>query len=233
MRIIFSVCVFLMSAVSLEAQTRSFDCEGRTSVPRSEAEDIVSRVQGAYSGVRALKGNFFQESFNSSLEMSEVASGRFSFHKPGRMRWDYETPARQTFLVRESTVWLFQEEQAQLLIDEFEKILLTDLPVAFLMGIGDLKSDFNVVSACRNPDGTVLDLHPGPGKGSQLAGFKLLIGPGSSLPAGASVEDVSGNTTSIILTAVETDPELNDREFSPDFPKGIDIQDRRKDRPGS
>ncbi len=220
------ISLLLIPAVAL-SQTRAFDCQGNKPVSEGEVGELVSQVQSAYSKVPSLSGSFFQESFNAALELSETATGRFAFKKPGKMKWDYESPEKQVFLVQENTVWLYQEEQRQVLIDKFDRMMMSDLPVGFLMGIGDLKNDFDVRAACTTPDGTVLELAPKSKKSRELSSFKLLVGTGSYIPAGASVQDISGNTTSFILSDVRSDPEFDDEIFEPSFPKGLDVQDRR------
>ena len=221
------IFALLLCPLSLHAQSRAFDCDKDSALPIPEGRELVAKVQDEYAKTKTLRGNFFQDSYNAALEMSEAATGKFYFAKPGRMRWDYETPTVQTFLVRDTTLWLYQEAERQVLIDQFDKVLLSDLPVAFLMGLGNLKEDFELLKACRVPDGTVLELKSKTKKKEDLASFKLLIGRGSLLPAGASVTDVGGNETAILLTSVQFNPDLAPDRFEAQFPKGVDVQDRR------
>jgi outer membrane lipoprotein carrier protein len=200
----------------------------------AQATDALGKVQNAYSGVQSLKAGFTQESYLASLESSETSSGSVWFSKPGKMKWNYAEPEIQTFLVKDSTLWLYQKEENQVLIDEFRKVLISDLPVSFLMGLGNLKSDFSVISACQNTEGLVFNLVPskskdaGAKKGDEgLKGFRLLVNPNTNLPKGAMVTDVGGNVTAITLSALEANPKVNDSIFAADFPKSADINDRR------
>ncbi len=210
---------------------RSFDCQKSGALLKEEADKIASRVQSEYATIRSLEGSFTQESYLSALEVSESSTGTMAFRKPGRMRWDYVTPEAQSFVVKDSRLDLYQPVENQLIIDEFSKILISDLPVAFIMGIGDLTKDFELNGACTSPDGVVLDLTP-KSKGSspsesELKRFKLLVNPSSHLPIGARIMDVGGNITSILLSGITKDPELNENRFSLEIPKGTDVIDRR------
>ncbi|NMC62105.1 MAG: outer membrane lipoprotein carrier protein LolA [SAR324 cluster bacterium] len=225
---IFLLLFFFFIPGICNGQSRVFDCLNREELPLKEAKAIISLVQDEYSKTKGVEGTFSQDSFNAALEMSEVAVGRFYFSKPSKMKWLYEAPKKQTFLLNEGTIWLYQEEENQVLIDSFDKIFVSDLPVSFLMGLGDLKKDFEVQSGCRTPDGNVIELKPSAEVSSQLAAFKLLVREASYFPAGASIKDAGGNTTSLLFSDVNVKQSFEDNLFELKFPEGVDIQDRRK-----
>jgi len=218
------------------ADLASFTCSAKGTSTGKEAiskEGILGKVQKAYAGVSSLTSTFRQESTLAALGTAETSKGEMWFAKPGKMTWHYTSPEEQLFVVRDKTVWLYQVSEKQVIIDNFVDILLTDLPVAFLMGIGDLERDFVLDSLCSSPDGVVLDLRQRKQeKGSDsergLKGFKLLIDPQSYLPRGASVMDVGGNVTSIVFDKVKANAAVPDDRFAAPSLKGVDVQDRRR-----
>ncbi len=203
---------------------------------------LLDKVQSAYARTSTLQAEFTQESYLSALELSEQSSGQVWFLKPGKMRWNYKVPDEQTFLVDDQTLWFYQKEEAQLQIDNLQKALLTDLPVSFLLGLGDLTRVFRVESACKTSSGLLLELMPReasseaqPNEGArneQLAGFDLLISESSFLPLGARVKDVAGNITSFLFKGSKFDVALKDALFKADCPRGIDIIDNRESKAG-
>ena len=207
----------------------SFICA--SDIAAARAPEIVDKAQAAYAALRSMKALFVQESYLAALDKSETSSGRVSFLKQGMMKWEYLVPEEQTFLVKGNTLWLYQPELQQVIIDRFENVLISDLPVSFLMGIGNLKSDFQVSEACRNQAGVLLELLPRAAdrpESDQLRKFLLLVDPASWLPRGARVVDVGGNATSIALNDIEKDPaSVKESDFQPSFPPGTDISDRR------
>lgn len=211
------------------AQSRSFDCTG-SSLSAAEGREILSQAQKNYSKISTLKASFAQESYLAALSISETSEGEMQFQKPGNMRWDYVNPDPQTFLVNDHTVWLYQPNDKQLIIDKFDTILLTDLPVAFLMGIGDLNKDFEIKDGCKNKEGDILHLLPKKKNAAEeLTGFYLLIQPDSFEIKGGKVIDASGNVTSITLKNIRFNSEIFPTAFKPKFPDGIDVTDRRKE----
>ena len=83
----------------------------------------------------------------------------------------------------------------------------------------------------RREEGIVLELTPKVAgdeeSGKGLKGFQLLVEPERSLPIGARVVDLGGNVTTVLLRNVKTNSGLDQKIFTPSFPTGTDIQDRR------
>jgi outer membrane lipoprotein carrier protein len=224
---------FVISAA--RAEPREFLCEPNSDnrLSSSELQEALNKTQERYEGIAALRASFEQDSFLKALEISEQSGGTVVFAKPGKMRWEYSKPEPQTFLIADSTFWLYQPREKQLLIDKMEQMLLSELPVAFLMGIGSLKEQFIADSGCRNFDGIVLKLLPkikgvtNGSKDEQLRMFTLLIGSSTYLPVGAKTLDVGGNETAILLRDLVIEPKLPSDFFEASFPSDIDVQDRR------
>lgn len=224
------IALLLVQGTSLFAQTRAFDCLPGKKVSAKEGQAAVDKIQDSYSKVKTLEANFLQDSFVASLEVSELSSGQVWFSKPGRMKWHYKRPDEQTFIVRDETLWLYQNRENQLLIDDFKNVLISDLPVAFLMGLGNLSRDFKLQQACQGSEGMVLEFAPvvsGSADAKQsLKSFRLLVS-GDYSPKGAKVSDIGGNTTAILLEDRKLNNAIADQTYASEFPKGADINDRR------
>jgi len=224
---ILGVATVLTTAVAV-AEQRAFDCSGKTLSPEAGVE-LTARVQGEYGRITSLRAKFHQDSFLAALEAGEQSTGSLWFRRPGLMKWVYEQPEAQTFVVRDHTVWLYQPEAKQVLIDEFRDLLISDLPIAFLMGIGNLRDDFTLVRACEGSEGTVLELTARQQQQDEdLRGFKLLIDRTRAAPIGARVVDVGGNVTAILFREVEWNVGMEDAAFATVFPPGTDINDQRR-----
>lgn len=208
----------------------AFDCRG-TPLSGSAGAALVAEVQSVYGRTQTIGARFVQDSYLAALDASERSSGRVWFEKPGRMRWEYESPERQLFVVRDETVWLYQPEANQVMIDRFRDVLISELPVSFLMGLGSLSTDFSVRRACpTDGGGAVLELSPRSGGGQStregLDSFVLLVNAGR-MPVGAKVVDVGGNVTAIRLTEVQPNAPVPSSMFRAEFPPGTDINDQR------
>ena len=213
--------------------TSAFKCQGKLN--RKTLEETLSRVQSRYQALTAVRAGFTQDSYLAALDTAESSQGTVVFRKPGRMKWSYRLPEEQEFVLKDKTVWFYQPEIKQVLIDELSEVVLTDLPVAFLMGVGKLKEGFVLKGGCATSEGTVLELDPkqsGQGadaaapKENSLKGIRLLVSP-EGLPAGVQVFDVVGNITTIALQGLKESAEVGESEFQVEYPAGTDVNDRR------
>jgi len=183
-------------------------------------------VQNRYAEISTLHGEFNQSSYLAALDVSETSSGDVSFLKPGKMRWEYRDPEHQIFLTDGESFWYYQEAEAQLLIDTFRGVLTTDVPLAFLAGVGELKRDFSLSSVCREENLLKLELKPR-SEAEGLARFVLFVRQDDLTPMGAEIHDGQENVTRVMFSELKVNGSLPSNLFHPAFPKGIDIQDRR------
>jgi len=213
--------------------TSAFKCQGK--LTRKVLEGALSTVQSRYQALTVVRASFTQDSYLAALDTAESSQGTVVFRKPGRMKWSYKTPEQQEFVLKDRTVWFYQPEIKQVLIDEISEVVLTDLPVAFLMGVGKLREGFVLKGGCASSEGTVLELDPKQSaqgaeapaqKENSLKGIRLLVSP-EGLPAGVQVFDVVGNITTIALQALKESSEVGESEFLVEYPAGTDVNDRR------
>jgi outer membrane lipoprotein-sorting protein len=184
-----------------------------------------------------MHGKFRQDSFVAALEQSEAAVGEVWFAKPGKMRWEYSSPQPQSVIIKGEELWLYQPDKAQVLIDNIQQVLLSALPVAFMMGVGNLTRDFDFKGACASEAGVVVTLEPrraGVDRSNTsegLEGFLLLVDEVKSLPKGAKITSLGGNVTAIVFNDLSTDSaKITPRTFVLEYPKGVDVVDRRTPR---
>ena len=228
-------CVVMSHGRCADAQGRAFACKDAPQLSEAEGKEFLEKVQARYVGIESLKGNFQQHSYVAALDESEDSSGEMWFSKPGKMRWEYSQPRKQSVVVNESTLWLYQPDKGQVMVDDIGNVLLSNLPISFMMGVGNLSRDFELRGGCRGPEGAVLSLVPKKAKGESsdaLEGFDLLVDTAQFLPKGAKISSLGGNVTSIVFKNVTVDgATLDPRRFVLEYPKGVDVMDRRLNKP--
>lgn len=237
---ITTVAVLTAYSNLVSAQMRAFECYPDQKLAEEDGKAVMSRVQVRYMDIATLHGEFSQESYVAALDHGEQSSGQMWFSKPGQMRWEYEEPRAQSVIIRDNTLWLYQPDKGQVMIDDISDVLLSQLPVAFMSGLGNLSKDFSFKGACKSPEGIVLSLVPKPAKkgrgakesgvgNDELEGFELLVSPGQNLPQGARVTSLGGNVTAIVFRHTKTSGvEIKPSTFVLDYPNGVDIMDRRQ-----
>lgn len=218
---------------SAQAQVEAFECSAKGQLTTAQGKALLDRVQKQYASLEVMHGTFRQDSFVAALEQSEASAGEVWFGKPGKMRWVYTTPQPQTVIIKGKELWLYQPDKQQVLIDDIEQVLLSALPVSFMMGVGSLSKDFEYQGACRTNEGIVLTLKPRDlsatgGASEGLEGFLLLVDEQKSLPKGAKITSLGGNVTAIVFNNVSTQGvSFSADTFVLEYPKGVDVVDRR------
>jgi outer membrane lipoprotein carrier protein len=229
----FMVVALLNISVG-NAQLKSFECEKKGAIDSQRAEAILEKVQAQYSQIHTMRGSFRQDSYVAALDEGEQSSGTMVFSKPGLMRWSYKVPRPQEVIIRNGELWMYQPDKGQVMIDDIGNVLLSALPISFLMGIGNVTKDFTLTSACHGSQGVILRLSPraSGGKdakeGDGLAGFDLLVDVSKNTPSGAKITSLGGNITGIVFENLDlrADP-VPSGTFVLEYPKGVDVLDRR------
>jgi outer membrane lipoprotein carrier protein len=60
--------------------------------PAPTLDSVVGGLQAAYDSRSDFRARFTQTMHRPLLTLDKQLTGRVYFSKPGRMRWDYETP---------------------------------------------------------------------------------------------------------------------------------------------
>jgi outer membrane lipoprotein carrier protein len=77
-----------------------------TLVSSGGTDDVRRALEARYRHARTLKAAFFERYSDGNGGVS-AESGTVYFSRPGRMRWDYESPEQKVFLVDGKNVWFY------------------------------------------------------------------------------------------------------------------------------
>jgi outer membrane lipoprotein carrier protein len=86
----------------------AFACAILTSLssPGPEGKIIAAKLEARYRGARTLAAAFLERySENGQIVRSEA--GMAYFRRPGKMRWEYQAPEKNLFLVDGKTAWFY------------------------------------------------------------------------------------------------------------------------------
>lgn len=121
--------------------------------------DMVAKVQAFYDGTTSFMSPFTQEFFVKSHNVRKESKGKVVFSKPGKMAWDYETPAGNRVVSDGTTLKVYEAANKQLFEQNIDK---SQYPAAlsFLTGTGKLGDSFTFVmypgASMNFPGGDVL-----------------------------------------------------------------------------
>ena len=80
--------------------------EGRNTPPSPDSGKALDLFQSRYRSAKALSAVFLEQ-FSDNGKLVRKEAGRAYFLHPGRMRWDYEAPEKNMFLVDGKYVWFY------------------------------------------------------------------------------------------------------------------------------
>jgi outer membrane lipoprotein carrier protein len=186
------------------------------------AEAVVDSLQKNYDATADFVADFRQETEVKNLNRTLKASGKVSFKRPGRMHWLYEEPKGQFVLADGKYLYFYQPDQNQVIKSPLKNAFRGDIPLSFLLGLGNLKKDFNATLKASEDNQHVLRLEP---KGEAGGYNEILLGvsKGSSDILWVSVRDAANNLTTLRFSNMRKGVGLKDALFQVQIPKGADI----------
>ncbi len=105
--------------------------------------EALDKVESRYNGVRTMQLDFEQTlRYNMQPKASRSESGTLYLRRPGKMRWDYSSPARKLFLTDGKDAYFYSPAMNRV---EKTKLKESDdmrAPLAFLIGRLDFDRDF-------------------------------------------------------------------------------------------
>jgi outer membrane lipoprotein carrier protein len=193
-----------------------------TAAESKSPEQIVDALQKNYDATIDFVADFKQETEVKSLNRSLTAWGKLSFKRPGKMLWRYEEPKGQIVLTDGSHLYFLQPEQNQVIKSPLKNAFRSDIPLSFLLGLGNLKKDFNAVLKATEKDEYILRLEP---KGEAGGFSEILLGVSRSSAdiVWVSIRDAANNLTSLRFSNMKKGVGLQDSLFRINIPQGVDI----------
>lgn len=191
----------------------------------SRAKDeayVVEALQKSYDSITDFVADFRQETELRALQKTLRSRGKVYLKRPGKMLWKYEAPKEHFVLADGKHLYFYQPEQAQVIKSPLRQAFRSDVPVSFLLGLGNLKKDFATKLKGMDDGRYVLRL----ASKSDLEGvgeIELGIEPQSFDIAWARVKDAAGNTTTVRFSKLRKGVGLGDAFFRLEVPPGVDI----------
>jgi outer membrane lipoprotein carrier protein len=189
-------------------------------------EEAVSALEQTQRRVTDLKAPFRQAAHNKALNQTVEARGTLYLKKPGRLRWEYQTPTPQEVVSDGTRLWIYTPELKQVNVSAAPAALAGPAG-SFLQGLGQVREHFDArfLNPAQPTDAeglVVLDLQP---KRPQPLMARLIISvdPKSWLVRQAIVHDELGNTVTVRFGETVVNSGLPDALFVFVPPPGIAV----------
>jgi outer membrane lipoprotein carrier protein len=162
----------------------------------TDAREVARALEARYRGARTLKA-FFYEKYSDGSGGVAGESGTVYFSRPGRMRWEYQSPEKKLFLVDGKQVWFYVPADRTASRAKLKESSDWRTPLALLVGKAKL-SDL-----CAN-----LQLVEPDSKYAGAAGFTASAGDNvlRCIPRGEP--DKNGNAEQIVYLETDAQAQL-------------------------
>jgi len=184
---------------------------------------IAQRLQARYDSTKNFRADFRQETTIVSVGQGEESFGTVVFMKPGRMRWEFQTPQRQSIIADGTTLWIYQPAEKQVLKAPFNAAFASTTPVSFLTGVGRIKDDFTAEADPHGCNAQRMYLKLVPKGDAQMGALTLAVLRSTYDIVEAAIADPVGNLTTLSFSNITRNVPLTDDEFHFVVPEGTDV----------
>ncbi len=192
------------------------------------AEDTTARVieglQRKYAAVQTVSAAFRQVYRAPGIE--QVESGTLVMKKPGLMRWEYRDPERKLFVADGRETFLYTPEDRQVQVSRLSAAEIRSTPLQFLLGQGEILRSFTAAPETEFPqsfDRSVM-IRLTPRRSDPDYAFLVLECDRNSYDLRRIIiRELTGNTSEFVLSNLETNAKVDNREFQFKIPKGVEV----------
>ena len=189
-------------------------------------DEALNALEQAQRRVADLRAPFRQLAHNKTLNQTIEARGTLYLKKPGRLRWEYQTPTPQEIVSDGARLWIYTPELKQVNVSAAPAALVGPAG-SFLQGLGQVREHFDPrflnPAQATDADGlVVLDLVP---KRPQPLMSRLIVSvdPRTWLVRQAVIHDELGNTVTVRFGDTVVNSGLSDSLFVFVPPPGVAV----------
>lgn len=192
------------------------------SAAEPDVEKILKGVEERYNRVQTLEVTFTEKSFSQGRSRTE--QGELYLRKPGRMRWQYTTPAGKLFVSDGKYIYFYTPND-----NRYERMPLKETedmraPLAFLLGRIHFNDDFKEFRLQPDRDNVFITAVPKSDK-MPYSEVTFLVSPDDSEIHWLRVVGQDGSREEFVFERERKNPALKEDLFKFAPPKGAEVVD--------
>jgi outer membrane lipoprotein carrier protein len=189
----------------------------------ADAKTPEDRLHAFLARASSLQADFTQVVVSEKGKDGLKSSGVFYLQRPGKFRWDYQSPYRQQIVSSRSKVWFYDEDLAQVTAKKLNAAI-GSTPALLLSGEVPLEKNFTIESQGLDDGVYWIKLIPK----DEDSGFRqVLIGLEGDQLSGMELSDNFGQLTRIYFSHLKLGQKLNPALFEFQPPPGVDVFDEK------
>lgn len=206
-----SIAAAILVSTCLCAQQRS-----------PSAKDLAQRIDGRYNRLHSLRASF-NESYDG-LGVRRAESGTLTLLKPGRMSWNYSSPAGKIFLLDGKFAWFYARGDSQV-----QRIAARDLddlrsPLRFLLGHTVIEKELVNLQIAPASNGQFTLTGQPKGQEQRVTRLVLTVTTDGAIAA-IEIEETDGAITRFTFSGESDNPAISPAQFHFTPPEGVPVVD--------
>lgn len=179
----------------------------------------VDRLKAFIAGAKTAEADFSQTVTDRAGRVSQQASGRMAFARPGKFRWDYSKPYEQVIVSDGVKLWLYDADLEQVTVKSLADAI-AGTPAALLAGDNAIEKYFHLKDA---PDAGGLEWLEATPKNKDTTFERIRMGFRGDTLVQMELDDFFGQRTTLKLVRLVRNPGIPPSRFAFTPPKGADI----------
>ena len=193
------------------------------------ADDLTSIIRSHYQNMTTFTAEFSQTLTHRDSGAVEKRSGKISFKKPLKLRWQTQKPRPELLIVSSNAIWNYIPDEKVAYKYNPNLIKGASNIIQVITGQADLMRDFDVKRIGLDSEYQKLKLYP-KNPTTQLVEADIWVDAISGVIRKSISTDFYGNTNEINFRSYTENKSLKDSLFSFSPPKGVEVEDRLKDQ---
>jgi chaperone LolA len=179
----------------------------------------VERLKAFIAGAKTAEADFTQTVADKQGRVTQQASGRMAFARPGKFRWDYNKPYEQVIVGDGAKLWLYDTDLDQVTVKPLGDVI-AGTPAALLAGDNTIEKYFSLKNAGEAGGLEWLEATP---KTQDTTFERIRMGFKGDVLAQMELFDHFGQRTTLKLSNFARNPSIAPSRFTFTPPKGADI----------
>jgi chaperone LolA len=179
----------------------------------------VERLKAFAAGTSSAEADFTQTVADKAGHVTQQASGKMAFARPGKFRWDYAPPYEQVIVGDGSKLWLYDADLNQVTVRKLGDAL-AGTPAALLAGDRAIEKLFILKDAGTSGGVEWLDATP---RNRDTSFAHIRMGFTGEVLTQMDLYDHFGQHTTLRFTHFQRNPALSPARFKFAPPKGADV----------
>jgi outer membrane lipoprotein carrier protein len=179
----------------------------------------VDRLKAFVADAKTAEADFTQTVTDKQGRVTQQASGRMAFARPGKFRWDYDKPYEQVIVGDGAKLWLYDADLEQVTVKPLGDVI-AGTPAALLAGDNAIEKYFSLKDAGKADGLEWLDATP---KNKDTSFERIRMGFKGDTLVQMELFDFFGQRTTLTLSHFARNPAIAPTRFTFTPPKGADI----------